>query len=83
VRDHQWGSRQCSVCLWRDGSRLRGCVILTVTRLQKDFFLTGEENCMLCWIVGVVVLAHLRWGMLRVLSLQETLLGCKSEMPGN
>jgi hypothetical protein len=35
--------------------------------LQKDFFLTGEENCSLCWIVGIVVLAHLRWGMLRVL----------------
>jgi hypothetical protein len=35
--------------------------------LQKDFFLTGEKNCALCWIVGIVVLAHLRWGMLRVL----------------
>jgi hypothetical protein len=35
--------------------------------LQKNFFLTGEENCLLCWIVGIVVLAHLRWGMLRVL----------------
>jgi hypothetical protein len=42
-------------------------MILTITRLQKDFFLTGEENCMLCWIVGVVVLSHLRWGMLCVL----------------
>jgi hypothetical protein len=42
-------------------------MILTITRLQKDFFLTGEENCSLCWIVGVVVLAHLRWGMLCVL----------------
>jgi hypothetical protein len=35
--------------------------------LQKNFFLTGEENCSLYWIVGVVILAHLRWGMLRVL----------------
>jgi hypothetical protein len=35
--------------------------------LQKDFFLTGEKNCSLCWIVGIVVLAHLRWGMLCVL----------------
>jgi hypothetical protein len=35
--------------------------------LQKDFFLTGEENCSFCWIVRIVVLAHLRWGMLRVL----------------
>jgi hypothetical protein len=35
--------------------------------LQKDFFLTGEENRSLYWIVGVVILAHLRWGMLRVL----------------
>jgi hypothetical protein len=34
--------------------------------LQKDIFLTGEENCSLCGIVGVVILAHLRWGMLRV-----------------
>jgi hypothetical protein len=33
----------------------------------EGFFLTGEENCSLCWIVGVVVLAHLRWGMLCVL----------------
>ena len=42
-------------------------MILTVTGLQKDFFLTGEENCSFCWFVGIVVLAHLRWGMLRVL----------------
>jgi hypothetical protein len=35
--------------------------------LQKDFFLTNEENYSVCWIVGVVVLAHLRWGMLHVL----------------
>jgi hypothetical protein len=42
-------------------------MILTIACLQKDFFLTGEENCSLCWIVGVVVLTHLRWGMLRVL----------------
>jgi hypothetical protein len=42
-------------------------MILTITHLQKNFFLTGEENCMLCWIVGVVVLSHLRWGMLCVL----------------
>jgi hypothetical protein len=35
-----------------------------ITHLQKDFFLTGEENCMICWIVGVEVLFHLRWGML-------------------
>jgi hypothetical protein len=61
------GSRWCRVCLWRDGSRLSGCMILTITRLQKDFFLTGEENCMLCWIVGVEVLSPLRWGMLCVL----------------
>jgi hypothetical protein len=66
-RDHQRGSIRCRVCLWRDGSRLRGCRILTIMCLQKDFFLTGEENCMLCWIVGVVVLSHLRWGMLCVM----------------
>jgi hypothetical protein len=66
VRDHQRGSRRCRVCLWRDRSRL-SCRILTIACLQKNFFLTGEENRSLCWIVGVVVLAHLRWGMLRVL----------------
>jgi hypothetical protein len=42
-------------------------MILTITRLQKDFFLTGEENCTLYWIVGVEVLSHLRWGMLYVM----------------
>jgi hypothetical protein len=67
VRDHQRGSRRCRVCLWRDGRRLSGCMILMTTHLQKDFFLTGEENCTLCWIVGVEVLSHLRWGMLCVL----------------
>jgi hypothetical protein len=35
--------------------------------LQKNFFVTGEENCSLYWIVGTMVWAHLRWGMLRVL----------------
>jgi hypothetical protein len=35
--------------------------------LQKDFFLTGEENRSFYQIVGVVILAHLRWGVLRVL----------------
>jgi hypothetical protein len=42
-------------------------MILTVTCLQKDLFLTGEENCMICWIVGVEVLSCLRWGMFCVL----------------
>jgi hypothetical protein len=65
--DHQQGSRWCRVCLWRYRSRLSCCRILTIACLQKDFFLTGEENRLFCWIVGVVVLAHLRWGMLRVL----------------
>ena len=67
ARDYQWGSRRCSVCIWRDRSRLNGHLILTIACLQKNFFLTGEENCSLCWIVGVVVLSHLRWGVLRVL----------------
>jgi hypothetical protein len=35
--------------------------------LQKNFFLTGEENCSLYWVVGIMILAHLRWGMLCVL----------------
>jgi hypothetical protein len=38
-----------------------------VVCLQKNFFLTGEENCSLYWIVGVVILPHLHWGMLCVL----------------
>jgi hypothetical protein len=42
-------------------------MILMIACLQKNFFLLGKENCSLCWIVGVVVLAHLRWGMRRVL----------------
>jgi hypothetical protein len=42
-------------------------MILTITCLQKDFFLTDEENCTLYWIIGVVVLTHLMWGMLHVL----------------
>jgi hypothetical protein len=35
--------------------------------LQKDFFLAGEENGTLSWIVRVVVLSCLRWGMLCIL----------------
>jgi hypothetical protein len=42
-------------------------MILMVTCLQKDFFLTSEEDCAIYWIVGVEVLSHLRWGMLCVL----------------
>jgi hypothetical protein len=42
-------------------------MILTITCFQKDFFLTSEENCAICWIVGVEVLSHLRWRMLWVL----------------
>jgi hypothetical protein len=35
--------------------------------LQNNFFLTGEENCSFCWIVGIVILSHLGWGMLCIL----------------
>jgi hypothetical protein len=42
-------------------------MILTITFLQKDFFLASEENCAICWIVQVEVLSHLRWRMLCVL----------------
>jgi hypothetical protein len=38
-----------------------------ITCLQKDFFFTGEENCPLYGVIGFVVLAYLRWGMLRIL----------------
>jgi hypothetical protein len=52
VRDHQRGSRWCRVCLWRDGSRLSRGMILTITGLQKDFLLTGEENYALLGCLG-------------------------------
>jgi hypothetical protein len=42
-------------------------MILTITGMQKDFFLTGEKNGSLCWIVRVMVFSCLRWGMLCVL----------------
>jgi hypothetical protein len=42
-------------------------MILMTTRLQKDFFLTSEENCTLCRVVRVGVLSPLRWGMMCVL----------------
>jgi hypothetical protein len=66
-RDHQRGFHRCRVCLWRDGIRLSGGMILTITCLQKDFFLIGEEKCTICWIVGVEVLSCLQCGMLCVL----------------
>ena len=63
----RWLGSRARVCLWRDGRRLSGCMILTITCLQKDFFLTSEENCVIYWIVGVEVLSYLRWRMLCVL----------------
>jgi hypothetical protein len=35
--------------------------------LQKDFFLTSEEDRSIYWIVWIEVLSHLRWGRLCVL----------------
>jgi hypothetical protein len=67
ARDHQRGCHQCRVCLGSDGRRLNGCMILTIARLQENFFLTGEENCMICWLLGLRYWSHLRWGMLCVL----------------
>jgi hypothetical protein len=67
VRDHQRGSRWCGDCLWRNGRRLSGCMVLTITCLQKDFFLTSEEDGEICGIVWVDILAQLRWGRLHVL----------------
>jgi hypothetical protein len=43
-RDQQRGSRWCGDCLWRNGRRLNECMILTIVCLQKDFFLTSEED---------------------------------------
>jgi hypothetical protein len=42
-------------------------MIRTITCLQKDFFLTAEENCTFYWVVRVEVLSPLRWGMLCVM----------------
>jgi hypothetical protein len=67
ARDHQWGSRWCEDCLWRNGRRLSGCMVLTITCLQKDLFLTGEEDCMIYWIVWIEVLSQLWWGRLYLL----------------
>jgi hypothetical protein len=49
------------------GRRLSGCTILTTTCLQKDFFLTGEEDGTICGIIGIEVLSQLWWGRLRVM----------------
>ena len=38
-----------------------------IPSLQKDLFLTTEENGTLSWIVRVVVLSFLRWGTLCIL----------------
>ena len=62
ARDHQWGSRWCADCFWRNGRGLSGCMVLTIMCLQKDFSLTGEEDCVICWIVWIEVLSQLRWG---------------------
>jgi hypothetical protein len=59
-RDYQWGSRQCWGCFWGNGRRLSGCTILTITCLQKDLFLTGEEDSMICRIFWVEVLSQMR-----------------------
>jgi hypothetical protein len=64
VRDHQRG---CGNYFWRNGRGLRGCMVLTIMCLQKDFFLTGEEDHVICWIVWIEVLSQLRWGRLHVM----------------
>jgi hypothetical protein len=66
-RDHQQASRWCRNCFWRNGRRLNGCMVLTIMCLQKDFFLTGEEDHEIYWIVWIEVLSYLRWGRLCVL----------------
>jgi hypothetical protein len=66
-RNHQWGSRWCWDCFWGNGRRLSGCTVLMTTCLQKDFFLTGEEDSMIYRIVWIEVLSQLWWGRLHVL----------------
>jgi hypothetical protein len=67
ARDHQRGSRWCGDCFWRNGRGLSGCMVLMIMCLQKDFFLTSEEDRAIYWIVWIEVLSHLRWGRLCVL----------------
>jgi hypothetical protein len=62
VREYQRGSRWCWVCFWGNGRRLNRCTILMIMCLQKDFFLTSEEDSAICGIVWVEVLSQLRWG---------------------
>jgi hypothetical protein len=42
-------------------------MVLMTTCLQKDLFLTGEEDSMICEIVWIEVFSQLRWGRLRVM----------------
>jgi hypothetical protein len=35
--------------------------------LQKDFFLTGEEDGMICRTIGIEVFSQLWWGRLCIL----------------
>jgi hypothetical protein len=67
AKNYQWGSRWCSAYFWGNGRRLSRCTILTTTCLQKDFFLTGEEDSTICGIVCIEVLSQLWWGRLYVL----------------
>jgi hypothetical protein len=67
ARNYQWGSHQFWGCFWGNGRRLSGCTILTTTCLQKDFFLTGEEDGTICRIVWIEILSQLWWGMMCIL----------------
>jgi hypothetical protein len=64
---YQWGSHWFWVCFWGNGRRLNGYMELTTTCLQKDFFLTGEEDSTICGIVWIEILSQLWWGRLCVL----------------
>jgi hypothetical protein len=66
-RNHQQGFHWCWDCFWGNGRRLSGCTVLTTMCLQKDFFLTGEEDSMIWEIVWIEVLSQLWWGRMHVL----------------
>jgi hypothetical protein len=66
AHNYQRGSLWCWDCLWGSKRRLSGCMILTIMCLQKDFFLTGEEDGTICGIVWIEVLSQLWWGRLCV-----------------
>ena len=59
ARTYQRGSRWCQVFFWGSRRRLSMCTVLKTTCFQKDFFLTDEEDSMICRIVWIEILSQL------------------------